>query len=239
MKVKRASSILIFGASGAIGSAMCALFRARGWNVVAVTRSGRSQEGGESIRWVSWDVGRPDSAFEELQPSRFDAVVWAQGMNFNDDIRSFDGARHREMYTANVIYVMESLNALLGRRLLAAGSRLCIVSSIWQNQARQNKLSYCVTKSAIAGLVRSLSIDLGTDKILVNAVLPGPLDTPMSRANLTVAQIESLEKATPLGSLPSLEDVCGLVGFLCSPDNSGVTGQFVAADRGLSHVRII
>ena len=76
-------------------------------------------------------------------------------------------------------------------------------------------------------------------KGVVNAVLPGPLDTPMTHANLTAAQIASLRGATPLGSLPSLEDVCGLVGFLCSPDNSGVTGQFVAADRGFSHVRII
>jgi 3-oxoacyl-[acyl-carrier protein] reductase len=239
MTTKGVYSVLVFGASGAIGNALCALFQARGWSVVAVTRSVRSPRGGESIRWVSWDVGQSDHAFEELEPSLFDAAVWAQGMNFNDDIRSFDSARHQEMYNANVIYIMESLNALLGRRLLAAGSRLCIVSSIWQNLARQNKLSYCVTKSAIEGLVRSLSIDLGAENILVNAVLPGPLDTPMTHANLTRAQIESLQGATPLGSLPSLDDVCGLVGFLCSPDNIGVTGQFVAADRGFSHVRII
>jgi 3-oxoacyl-[acyl-carrier protein] reductase len=239
MKAKSASSVLIFGASGAIGSALCTLFQVRGWNVIAVTRSGHSKQAGESIRWLSWDVGRPDRVFDELEPSILDAAVWAQGMNFNDDVRSFDSARHREMYSANVVYIIESLHALLGRRLLAAGSRLCIVSSIWQNLARQNKLSYCVTKSAIEGLVRSLSIDLGAENILVNAVLPGALDTPMTHANLTAAQIESLRGATPLGSLPSLEDVCGLVGFLCSPDNSGVTGQFVAADRGFSHVRII
>jgi 3-oxoacyl-[acyl-carrier protein] reductase len=73
----------------------------------------------------------------------------------------------------------------------------------------------------------------------VNAVLPGALDTPMTRANLNADQIGRLEQMSPLGTLPSLDDVCNLVGFLCSEANTGITGQFVAADRGFSHARII
>ena len=74
---------------------------------------------------------------------------------------------------------------------------------------------------------------------MVNAVLPGALDTPMTRANLSAAQINALQVSTPLGSLASLEDVANLVGFLCSENNTGITGQFIAADRGFSHARII
>jgi hypothetical protein len=143
------------------------------------------------------------------------------------------------MYAANVTYILLSLQALLKRNLLAPSARLCIVSSIWQNIAKQNKLSYCVTKSALQGLVQSLLIDLGASGYIVNAVLPGPLDTPMTRANLSAEQLHRLEETTPLRSLATLEDVCNLVGFLCSQDNVGITGQFIAADRGFSYARII
>jgi len=135
--------------------------------------------------------------------------------------------------------VLLSLQALMRRELLAPSARLCIISSIWQNIARQNKLSYCVTKSALQGLVQSLSVDLGALGYMVNAVLPGPLDTPMTRANLRAEQLSRIEDSTPLHSLPTLEDVCNLVGFLCSPETTGVTGQFVAADRGYSYARFV
>jgi NAD(P)-dependent dehydrogenase (short-subunit alcohol dehydrogenase family) len=138
-----------------------------------------------------------------------------------------------------VTYILVALQLLLKQNLLASSSRLCIISSIWQNLARQNKLSYCTTKSALQGLVQSLVVDLGRSGHLVNAVLPGALDTPMTRANLSNEQINSLVGMTPIGSLPSLNDVCQLVGFLCSQENTGITGQFVAADKGFSYARII
>jgi Dehydrogenases with different specificities (related to short-chain alcohol dehydrogenases) len=65
-----------------------------------------------------------------------------------------------------------------------------VISSIWQNIARQNKLSYCVTKAALQGLIQSLMIDLGSAGHLVNAVLPGVLDTQMTRNNLLAEQLQ-------------------------------------------------
>ena len=114
-----------------------------------------------------------------------------------------------------------------------------MISSIWQNLARQNKLSYCITKSALQGLVQSLTIDLGQFGYLINAVLPGALDTPMTRLNLDKKQLHKLEEMTPLGSLSTLADVCNLVGFLCSQNNTSITGQFIAVDGGFSYARII
>jgi NAD(P)-dependent dehydrogenase (short-subunit alcohol dehydrogenase family) len=74
---------------------------------------------------------------------------------------------------------------------------------------------------------------------LINAVLPGPLDTPMTRRNLSAEQMASFTGATRFGRLASLADVANLVYFLCSPANTGITGQFIAADLGYSHVRIV
>jgi hypothetical protein len=137
------------------------------------------------------------------------------------------------------LYILATLKALLNHNLLEHPARLCVVSSIWQNLAKQNKLSYCMTKAALQGLVLSASADLAVDGHLINAVLPGALDTPMTRVNLDDAQISSLTSATLFKRLPSLGDVASLVLFLCSPENSGITGQFIAADLGFSNVRLL
>jgi hypothetical protein len=235
--------VQIHGAAGAIGGALCDLFERKNWRVVAVSRSAQSSAGRDAApadrAWVQWGLGAPDAGLASPRGEPYAAVVWAQGMNFNDDIGSFSRARHAEMYEANVVHIMESLTILLREGWVRDGARLVVVSSIWQQLARQNKMSYCVTKSALQGLVRSLSIDLGRRNILVNAVLPGALDTPMTRANLKPEQIAALCAATPLGALPTLDDVCELTHFLCSEVNRGLTGQFIEADRGFSHARIL
>ncbi len=233
-------SVAIFGATGSIGRAICQWFLSRGDDVVAISRSqAASDDLSRGMQWLAWDTGDPVQAFDALKQHQLNAVVWAQGVNYNDDIRSFDAEEHHRIYSANVVYVLASLQALLRCELLAPAARLCVISSIWQNIARQNKMSYSITKSALQGLVQSLSIDLGPLGYLVNAVLPGALDTPMTRANLTADQIKRLETMTPLGTLPVLDDVCNLVGFLCSKANTGITGQFIAADRGFSYAKIL
>lgn len=233
--------VAIFGASGAIGQSICKWFLERDYSVLAISRKGVCPDNSlRSASWLSWGGAEEGgSCFEDLKRRSIHAVVWAQGANLSDDIHTFNLTDHLQLYEANVVSVLSSLQLLLKLDLVAPKARLCVISSIWQNIARQNKLSYCITKSAIQGLVRSLSIDLGSAGHMINAVLPGALDTPMTRRNLSEKQIESLQAMTPLGTMPALEDVCHLVGFLCSEANTGITGQFIAADRGFSYARVI
>lgn len=223
--------ILVFGASGAIGSAIAAACHTRGWDVVPVSRAGTSG--------IAYDpfAGGADDAFDASGP--YTAVCWAQGSNASDNVRNVDLAAHLALYQANCLYVLATMKLLLARGLLAPRARLCVISSIWQNLARQDKLSYCMSKAALQGLVMSASTDLAADGILINAILPGPLDTPMTRQNLAPDQLERLAGATLFQRLPALDDVAGLACFLCSPDNTGITGQFIAADLGFSHVRLV
>ena len=234
-------TVIIFGASGAIGQALCKSFLDKDYSVTAICRTGVTpSESLSGAVWLPWDPSSSVGVFPiSTNSQQFNAVVWAQGANCSDDIYTFDLKLHEFLYAVNVTYILVALQVLLQQNLLATSARLCIISSIWQNLARQNKLSYCTTKSALQGLVQSLVVDLGRSGYLVNAVLPGALDTPMTRANLSKEQINRLIGMTPMGSLPSLNDVCQLVGFLCSQENTGITGQFVTADRGFSYARII
>lgn len=231
--------VAVMGASGAIGAGLVSWFSERGWEVLAVSR--QWSEGSDTcthVRRIAWNPLLDDVAPPELD--RLDAVVWAQGANGTDDIGNMDYAEHLRMYDANVGYILRSLQTLLNSgRLASTGARLCVISSIWQDIARQSKLSYCITKSALQGLVRSVSLDLAEYGHVINAVLPGALDTPMTRANLSVEQLARLEDATPGHVLARVEDVAATVEFCCSPAHRAITGQFITVDRGFSHARIV
>ncbi len=224
---------LVLGGLGTIGSAVADGLATGGFEVV---RTARSPEGDSAI---PADPFRPGglAALDPLGP--FDAVVWAQGANTNDSVLSFDYATFRRVMEANCDFVALSLAHLLEAGRISDGARLCVISSIWQNLARPRKFSYTVAKAAVAGLVRSAAVDLADRGILVNAVLPSVTDTRMTRAMLSDEQIAAFEDATPFKRLTSLSDTVQLVAYLCSPQNTGVTGQSVAVDLGYSVARLV
>jgi 3-oxoacyl-[acyl-carrier protein] reductase len=224
------ANALVFGGGGQIGAACAEMLREQGFDVISTGRS--ASDGIEPYDPLTDKFALPGEG-------PFDAVVWAQGANLNDSVLDFDSERHKATYDANVLYVLESLHALLVSERLAQGARLCVISSVWQNVARPNKLSYMVSKAALQGLVQSAATDLADRGILVNAVLPGALDTPMTRQNLTADQIGRIAGMTKFDRLPALGDVAALVGFLCSAANTSITGQFVAVDLGFQNARLV
>lgn len=222
---------LVFGGTGQIGAACATALEKSGFDVVRTARTADTARG-----VVAYD---PAAGADLPGNEAFDAVVWAQGMNLNDSILDVDPERHRELYNANVLFIITSLQALLAQDRLRQGARLCVVSSVWQTVARKNKLSYMVSKAAVQGLVLSAAIDLAERGILINAVLPGALDTPMTRANLSPAEIARLAAMTPFNRLASIDDVASLAAFLCSAANTSITGQFVAVDLGFQNARLV
>lgn len=231
---KHPKKLLLFGGSGQIGRAVAAKFSNKGWDICTVVRT-PNYEISASIVWDVLASKRIPHSLAALQP--FDAVCWTQGANLNDSIYSFNKSNHQAIYESNVLFILESLSQLLKTKLLRKSAKLCIVSSIWQEISRQNKLSYGISKAALKGLVLSLANDLAEEGHFVNAVLPGALDTSMTRSNLSEEQIRSIEKATKFNRLATLEDVASTIFFLCSDENSGLTGQFLKIDLGFSDVR--
>lgn len=222
---------LVFGASGQIGSACAASLAAAEHRVCRVARHA------DAAKCIT--AFDPFEAGSLLPSGQFDAVVWAQGANLNDSVLEFDRNAHLDLYRANALFVAETLARLLAEDKLAAKARLCVVSSIWQTIGRQDKLSYMMSKAALQGLVLSASIDLADRGMLMNAVLPGALDTPMTHANLSPEQVARIVAATPFAKLPAIEDVAALVTFLCSTANTSITGQFVAVDLGFRRARLV
>jgi 3-oxoacyl-[acyl-carrier protein] reductase len=231
--------LLLFGASGAIGGAILDAAVSRGWQVTAVSRR-RPASVVDEVNWIAADPLDASFSVDVLATGGpYSGVCWAQGANLNDSVYDVNVESHLSIYNANCTYILVTLQALLAGKLLARGSRMCVISSIWQELARQSKLSYCMSKAALKGLVLSAAADMAQDGHLINAVLPGALDTPMTRRNLSAEQIERLTGGTGFGRLSQLGDVASLVCYLCSAENTGITGQFIAADLGYSRVRIV
>ena len=166
-----------------------------------------------------------------------EAVVWAQGLNCSDAITDFELRDLQRLWQGNVVFVASSLTALLEANKLVQGSRLVVVSSIWQLESRPGKFSYTVSKAALQGLVKSCALDLGARGILINAVLPGVVDTPMTRSHLSAEQIAAITAQTALHRLAEPADIAEAVAFLVSPANRAMTGQFLTVDAGFTGLK--
>ena len=111
----------------------------------------------------------------------------------NDNIYNFDNTKFMNLFNVNVLLIIETLNFLLKNNKINNGSKLVIISSIWEKITRSNKLSYTLTKSSLGGLVKSLSYDLSEKNILINNILPGVIFNDMTLKNLSIEQMEKFK----------------------------------------------
>jgi NAD(P)-dependent dehydrogenase (short-subunit alcohol dehydrogenase family) len=114
-----------------------------------------------------------------------------------------------------------------------------VLSSIWSQASRPNKLSYGVSKAAVGGLIRSLAVDLGPMGIHINSVSPGPINSPMTSSLLNLEELERVVSESPLKRLVTLDEVASTVCELVTGKLSGVTGQEIVIDGGWSVSKLV
>lgn len=222
---------MVFGASGVLGQAIAGEFEHGGYSVLRASRAA-----GRGVGWLcTEDADWVGDAW--IQAGSIDAVVWAQGLNAAGSLEAGVVGKLEDLFHANVGFVVETLMPLLAAGVVGSGSRLVVLGSVWQNVARTEKLAYVTSKAAVGGLVRALAADLGVQGVQVNAVLPGVVDSEMSRTFLSPAQMADLARQTPGGVLVSAVQVARVVRFLAGPDSAGVNGQCLVVDGGWSQVR--
>jgi NAD(P)-dependent dehydrogenase (short-subunit alcohol dehydrogenase family) len=226
---------LVLGASGAIGTAVKEVFASEGYEVWTTGRSSTSHD--DRNLQINGNVDIDSETFTSAP--QFHAVIWAQGVNLNDSILTFDLNEFHRLMNANVDFVVMTLRALLISERLAPQARLCVVSSIWQEIIRTNKMSYAISKAAIGAFIKSTAIDLAPRGFLINGVLPGVLDTPMTRSVLSVEAMKGVEDATGFSRLVTPNEIAKTAVFLCSSNNSAITGQSLIVDLGFSNARSI
>ncbi len=118
-------------------------------------------------------------------------------------------------------------------RMVADGGRIINISSSTTRGWSPGYSIYAGSKAAVEQFTRSLSRELGSRQITVNAVVPGLTDTDMI-SDYPPAVREQVARNTTLGRLGRPQDIADVVAFLASDDSRWITGQLVVANGGLN-----
>ena len=116
-------------------------------------------------------------------------------------------------------------------RAMGPGGRIINTASELAYLGRQNASVYVATKAAMLGLTRSWARELAPD-ILVNAVAPGPTDTPLLAFDAMTPEQQSLDLAHPLARLGRPEEIAAAIVFLAGPGATFVTGHCLGVNGG-------
>ncbi len=112
------------------------------------------------------------------------------------------------------------------------GSIINVASTTGSHDACAHAAAYVSSKGGVTLLTRSMGIDYARQGIRVNAICPGPTDTPMLRNALTHDQLRSFALSFPMGRLGQPEELAKAAVFLASDDASFVTGTLLYVDGG-------
>jgi 3-oxoacyl-[acyl-carrier protein] reductase len=111
------------------------------------------------------------------------------------------------------------------------GARIVNLASELAQLGRAGSSAYSATKGAILSLTRSWAREFAP-RILVNAVAPGPTDTPLLHFDTLPPHVQALELSNPLGRLGKPEEIARAVLFLAGEGASFMTGQCIGVDGG-------
>jgi NAD(P)-dependent dehydrogenase (short-subunit alcohol dehydrogenase family) len=153
------------------------------------------------------------------------------------ELVSIPEAHFDKIFSVNVRGLLFTVQKALP--LFQDGGSIILTASIGGSKAFEGLSIYGATKAAIRSFARSWTVDLKNRKIRVNAISPGPIDTPMLRS-ASKAVDEELMKAiissVPLGRMGNPDEIAKAVTFLASDDSSYVTGTELFVDGGIAQI---
>lgn len=248
----RDKAALITGGASGIGLAAAQLFAVRGARVAIAdvddtagheTVRAIESAGGTAI-YVPTDVSRTDAveALIEKVVSRFGAVHCAVN---NAGIQGAlkptaecDDANWHAVIATNLTGVFLCMRHQINAMLKSGGGAIVNVSSNFGLVGSIGMPAYSAAKHGVIGLTKTAALEYATQGIRVNAVCPGPIDTPMVD-KIVRAQPErgdelmaSVKRRLPMGRLGRAEEVAEAIVWLCSDAASFVTGGVLSADGG-------
>jgi len=222
--------VLITGAANGIGHATATAFRDAGARVVGLDLKASE----DPVPILACDLRREEHIVSAVAAAvkalgGLDVVVNNAGILRESPVGTLTAEDIDQHFAVNVRGPMLVTREALPH--LGEGSRIINLASELAYLGRPNASAYCASKAAVLALTRCWARELAPG-ILVNAVAPGPTDTPLlDFASLTPEQ-QAMETAHPLGRIGKPEEVAAAILFLAGPGATLFTGQCLGANGG-------
>jgi len=238
---------VVTGASKGIGAAIARELASAGAAVVVNYSNSPEQAAqvvesikatGGAAKAVRADVSRPaeakrliDSTIREF--GRVDILVNNAGAYEFIPLSGITEEHFDRIFDLNVkgllFATQAAANAFDGR-----GGSIINISSVASQMPVANAAVYSATKAAVDSFTRTLAAELGPRNILVNSVLPGPVETEGTQAMGNFEQFTAqILPRTPLGRVGKPDDIASVVSFLASDQAGWITGQVIPVAGGL------
>lgn len=241
---------IVTGGGSGIGAETARLFAREGARLAIVDRDADAAEtvaaeiaarGGEAMVLVS-DVADPasslaDAAAVEARFGRIDVLVTAAGFSCGGTVETTDPADWDAVFGANVGGTWLWSRAVLPALRRRGGGAIVTVASQLALAGGRNNSAYIAAKGAILSLTRTMALDFAPDRIRVNALAPGAIDTPLLRRSFSrAADPAAVEAASvarhPLGRLGRPKEVAEAALYLANPASGFTTGTVLPVDGG-------
>ncbi|MCT8177632.1 SDR family NAD(P)-dependent oxidoreductase [Variovorax sp. CY25R-8] len=231
--------VLVTGGASGMGRAIVERLARDGWRVVMADYNGAlAERETQVLRAAGLDVDyraidlTDESAVRAMVQSLPPLAALVNNAGIFDERAFMDvsSADFRRMYEVNLLAVATLTQE--AARKMADGARIVNIASRAYLGAK-NHPHYVASKAALVGYTRASAMELAPRGILVNAIAPGLIDTPLLRA-LTPERRAAQLALQPTGAAGRPEDIAQAVAFFASPATGFVTGQVLFVDGGKS-----
>jgi len=247
----RGKVALVTGGGSGIGRAVCEAYHREGARVaVADNRENAARDTaaafGDNSLAIAMDVAEPASIQAGVTQvsvtwGRIDILVNGAAIFNMASLDRITPADYRRQYDINVGGTLFACQTVVPFMRPCGGAIINFASQAGR-RGEANVSVYCSTKAAVISITQSLALALARDRIRVNAVSPGVIDTPMwDRVDSQFAEYEGkplgqkkqeVGKAVPMGHMGQPDEVADPCVFLASDDARYITGQTLNVDGG-------
>ena len=246
MKGLRDKGVVVTGAGRGMGRAISERLAAEGARVAVTDIDGDSAE--ETAKALDQAAGfrlditdaaevgaRIGEITRDLGP--IDALVNNAGWDRMAPFLQTDEDLWDRIIDINLRGPIRMAKAVLPQMVERGTGRIVNISSDAGRVGSTGEAVYSACKAGIIGFGKTVAREVARHNITVNALCPGPTDTPLLQAMVGEGHeklIDSLKRAIPMGRLGRPDDVAGAVAFLVSDDAGFITGQTISVSDGLT-----
>lgn len=230
--------LIVTGGASGIGAALALGYAAAGGTAVVFDVTHAPElETAERVEQHQVDVSDRDAVLRATEAvlarhGRVDALVAGAAIQPRSDVATMDPEEWRRTLAVNLDGVVWACQAVLPAMTAARSGAILVFASGLAHMGRAQASAYAASKGALIAFAKSLAAEVAADRVRVNTVFPGVIDTPQFQAaNPSGGEREHWERTTGIGTP---EDVVGALLFLLS-DAAAMTGSTLTRDRAFPH----